>query len=129
LRPSDPLPAERHPHVGIIVGDPNMYATMMGARVTLAYSDGVRKEAVTGPGGMAMVPVDPARNVVAVTIVMDDTSTPVTLPATINGAGVAVIDVNPDGLALRALEPRALKPSKDGTLHPQEGIAGTYAPH
>jgi hypothetical protein len=129
LRPSDPLPPERHPQIGIVFGDPSLMATMVGIGVTLHYSDGSTQEAVSGPGGWIMVPATKSRKISEIVMIVDFETRErerVRLPTDFAGPGVLVIDIDPEALALRRYEPRRLTVDKAGHLRDTEAEAGTY---
>jgi hypothetical protein len=129
VRPSDPIPPERHPQIGVVVGDPNLMATMVGVGVTLHYSDGSVQDAVSGPGGWVMVPATKSKKISAIAMTIDfETKDRVRLAADFVGPGVVVIDIDPEALALRRYEPRTLTLDKSGHLRATEAEAGIYVP-
>jgi hypothetical protein len=125
----EPLPAVRHPQIGIIVGNPEMLSAYIGAKLRVRFSDGSHIEAVSGPGGWTSLPLQPGKSVSAVQVAVEY-GDPVqfTVPANLAGAGVLMIDINPEAFAIRRLEPTALAIAQDGKLRPSDGRPGVYVP-
>lgn len=129
VRPSEPIPSERHPQIGVVVGDPNLMTTMVGVGVTLHFSDGSRHEAMSGPGGWIRVPATKTKKISAIAMTIDfETKDRVRLAADFAGPGVVVIDIDPEAVALRRYEPRILTLDKAGHLRATEAEAGIYVP-
>ncbi len=126
LAAHEPLPAARHPQIGILVGGGPV--GFVGAKLEVQFSDGLRVPAEAGSGGWAMLPVRPGVRIVAVGITIDDDEQAerVTLPVEMSGAGVLSISLDPAGFAARRLEPAVLTPGPDGGLTAQAPARGTY---
>ncbi len=120
----EPLPAERHPQIGVIVGDPEVRTTFLGARIAMIFSDGAQVDAVSGPDGWTSLPVQPGRSLAAIRLSIDeDDPAPIRVPVTLAGAGVVVVEVDPEAGAARKLEPAVLQIAADGSL---KGPTGVY---
>lgn len=128
LPASDPLPPDRHPQIAIVIGNPETGSAYVGVKLSVRFSDGSAIAAESGPGGWAILPVQPGKSVdaIGVSIEIED---PVrfTVPASLSGPGILIVDINPEALAVRTLEPTALTLAKDGSLRSTTAEGGTYS--
>lgn len=121
-----PLPPERHPQIAIVIGDPEGGSAYVGVKLAVRFSDGSEIATESGPGGWAMLPVQPGKSVSAIGVAIDiEEPARFTVPASLDGAGILVVDINAEALAVRDLEPRALTLAKDGSLKSTTG--GSYS--
>lgn len=121
-----PLPPERHPQIAIVIGDPEGGSAYVGVKLAVRFSDGSEIATESGPGGWAMLPVQPGKSVSAIGVAIDiEQPARFTIPASLDGAGILVVDINAEALAVRDLEPKALTLAKDGSLKSATG--GSYA--
>ena len=119
----EPLPAERHPQIGVIVGDRGGASAFLGAKLEMIFSDGTRVAAVSGPGGWASLPVRPGSNLAAIRLSIDESDpAPIRVPVTLSGPGVVVMDINPVAADARKLEPSTLQIAADGSLRGSQGV-------
>ncbi len=120
----EPLPPERHPQIGVVVGDPEVRSTFLGVPLVMIFSDCVQIDAVSGPGGWTSLPVRPGRSLAAIRLSVDEADpAPIRVPVEMAGAGVVVMDINPEAGAARNLEPLRLEIAADGSL---KGARGVY---
>jgi hypothetical protein len=120
---SEPLPAERHPQIGVIVGDRDGASAFLGARLEMIFSDGARVDAVSGPGGWTSLPVRPGQSLAAIRLSIDESDpAPIRVPVALAGAGVVVMDINPIASEARRLEPTTLRIAADGSLRAAQGV-------
>lgn len=123
-----PLPPDRHPQIAIVIGDPEGGSAYVGVKLSVRFSDGSEIATESGPGGWAMLPVQPGKSVSAIGVAIDiEEPARFTIPASLDGPGILVVDINAEALAVRDLEPRALTLSKDGSLRSTAKDGGTYS--
>jgi hypothetical protein len=119
----EPLPAERHPQIGVMIGDREGASAFLGAKLEMIFSDGARIAAVSGPGGWTSLPVRPGQSLAAIRLSIDESDpAPIRVPAALSGAGVVVMDINPIAGDARRLEPTMLQIAADGSLRGAQGV-------
>lgn len=119
----EPLPAERHPQIGIMIGDREGASAFLGAKLEMIFSDGARVAAVSGPGGWISMPVRPGQSLAAIRLSLDESDpAPIRVPVALSGAGVVVMDINPIAGDARRLEPTMLQIAADGSLRGSHGV-------
>lgn len=123
----EPVPKERHPQIGIIIGNPEVNTAFVGVQFSVIFSDGSAIERISGPGGWTSLPVQPGKSVRAVRAEVDiDDPGRFTFPIALSGPGVLIIDINPEAFAVMKLEPTTLSIEQDGSLRSKQDGNGIY---